>query len=86
MTVPPFGPLASHLTLRHSKFDPITDVQSFVPVSGGAVLPAIVAAYRRRASDEKPKIPVGNQLVALVRWSFYDTLDGVTKGKEVKPP
>ncbi|KAG8787208.1 hypothetical protein FRC12_015820 [Ceratobasidium sp. 428] len=45
--VPPFGPLASHPTLPS-----LQNVQSFVPVSGGAVLPAIVAAYRRRVGRE----------------------------------
>ncbi|KAG8724653.1 hypothetical protein FRC09_016007 [Ceratobasidium sp. 395] len=68
------------------QFDLVADIHSFVPVSDGATLLTIVAPYKRRPSEEKSKIPKANQLSSLVRRSFYNTHDGVTKGKAVKPP
>ncbi|KAG9124253.1 hypothetical protein FRC07_012242 [Ceratobasidium sp. 392] len=65
-------------------FDPRVDITSTAPVSDIKTLSNLVAAYR--LLPKGPAFPCESQIRTDIRKAFFESLDNVSHGKEIKPP
>ncbi|KAG9120211.1 hypothetical protein FRC07_004381 [Ceratobasidium sp. 392] len=67
-------------------FDPRVDITSTAPVSDIKTLSNLVAAYRLLPRVNRPAFPCESQIQTDICKAFFESLDNVGHGKEIKPP